>query len=314
MNLWIQHPAWLTVALAAAGYSQIAPAFRSNVEVVAIPCAVVDERGASVSGIQREEFSVFDNGVRRIIENLWVDTDAPLTLGVIIDASESQRDQLEDHRRTALALLDRILRPGDQAFVISVDTEVRLWADLTTTSREVQEQMAGRPGALFGEPCPNTRQSTPGLKPVPVCGSSPLWNAVYDAARLKLRSITGSKALLILTDGFDSGSTHTWHQAADELHKADAAAYAIPYPSGLGGKFAPDLYRVVNEAGGTTFSAPRGDYGPIVARIEADLRQRYVIGFRPEKLNRKLRHDVRVEVSRPGLSVRARKVYFEVPQ
>jgi hypothetical protein len=67
-----------------------------------------------------------------------------------------------------------------------------------------------------------------------VCGSSPLWNAVYDAARLKLRPLTGNKALLILTDGFDSGSARTWRQAADEAHKADTTVYAIQYPSPTG--------------------------------------------------------------------------------
>jgi hypothetical protein len=244
--------------------AQSGPAFRSSVELVAIPCSVVDGHGAAVRDLRREEFRVYDNGVRRIIENLWLDNDQPLTIGVILDASESQQDQLAEHRQTAKELLDRLLHPGDRSFVVSVGQD----------------------------------------------GSSPLWNAIYDTARLKMRSITGNKALLILTDGFDSGSAHTWRQAADEAQRAETTVYAIQYRSKFGGHFAPDLYRLVEEAGGTWFPAPAGEYGPLVARIETDLRGRYVLGVQPERLSGKLRHDIRVEVTRPDLTVRARKTYF----
>ena len=139
-----------------------------------------------------------------------------------------------------------------------------------------------------------------GLGPWSGCGSSPLWNAVYDAARIKLQPITGNKALLILTDGFDSGSTHTRNQAADAVNRADASLYAIQYKSGLGSSFAPDLYRLVLETGGTRFTAPNGDYRQIVSRLETDLRNRYVLGFRPERLSGKVRHEIRIDLTRAG--------------
>ena len=106
----------------------------------------------------------------------------------------------------------------------------------------------------FGEPCPR-RQG------IPVCGGSPLWNAVFDSARLKLRQVKGSKALLLLTDGFDTGSVRTWSEAAAEAQKADAAVYAIQY-RGIGSSYAPQLYRLVAETAGTWFSAPSGDLSP----------------------------------------------------
>jgi VWFA-related protein len=310
----MKNPARLTFALAAISYAQTVPAFRSNVDLVTIPCTVVDASGAAVDGLTRDDFRVYDNGVRRILTNFWVDTERPLVLGVIIDASDSQHEQLAEHRQTALDLLDRFLRPGDQAFVISVDSEVRLWADLSGSLADLHRQLDAHPGALFGQPCPTKQSNVPGLKPVPVCGSSPLWDTIYDAARLKLRPLAGSKALLILTDGFDSGSLRTWREAANETHRAEAAVYAIQYRSAFGGSFAPDFLRLVSEAGGAVFSPPRGEYRPLVSRIETDLRRRYVLGFRPERLGGKIRHEVLVEVTRPELTVRARKAYFEVPQ
>jgi hypothetical protein len=125
--------------------------------------------------------------------------------------------------------------------VISVSGDVPTWADLSATAGEIRKQIAASPIELVGQPCP-----------AQVCGSSRLWNAIYDAARLKLRPLTGNKALLILTDGFDSGSTHTRHRAVDEAQKADN-----------------------------------------------------------ERLSARVRHDVRVEVTRPDLTVRARKTYFQ---
>ena len=272
-----------------------------------LPCTVVDADGVAVRNLTRDEFHVLDNDTRRPIENFWVDDDLPLTLGLIIDASQSQ---------TAITLLERILRPRDRAFVVSVDEDVRLWADLTETTPDLRRQLAGMPGGLFGEPCAKQGGSLPGVGAISACGSSPLWDAIYDAARLRLRALTGNKALLILTDGFDSGSTHSWHQAADAVSRADASLYAVQYRSAFGGNFAPDLYRLVADAGGATFSPPDDKsagarYSPIVSRMEMDLQHRYVLGFRPERLSGKVRHEIRVEVTRHGLLVRARKTYFQ---
>ena len=305
---------FLACLLAAASSSQDRPAFRTKLDFVTIPCTVVDANGVPVTDLTRDEFRVYDNDTRRIVDNLWLDTDQPLILGVIIDASDSQHEQLAEHHQTALALLERILRPGDRAFVVSVNEDVRVWADLAGTTAEVRRQMAAEPGELLGEPCPKRPAGLPGVTPPSECGGTPLWNAIYETARLKLRPLPGNKALLILTDGFDTGSTHTWRQAADEVARAEASVYVVQYQSALGGRFAPDLSRMLEESGGAWFGAPAGEYQPIVSRIETDLRRRYVLGFRPDAQSGKVRHDVRVEVTRPDLKVRGRKAYFQAPQ
>lgn len=288
--------------------------FRSNVEIAVVSCAAVDASGAAVSGLTREEFRLYDNDVRMPIQNLWLDADLPLTLGILIDGSESQKGLLSEHRRTASGILERIMRPGDRAFVVSVDEEVRLWADMSGSAEEIRNRLEAGPGEPFGEPCPKQQGKIAGLGPWSTCGSSPIWNAVYDAARLKLKPLAQNKALLILTDGFGSGSTRTWKEAADAAIRADASVYAIQYKSDFGGSFAPDLYRLILEAAGTRFRPPEGDYGQIVSRMEADLRHRYVLGFRPERLSGRTRHDLRIEVTRPGVTIRARKTNFQEPR
>jgi len=279
-------PAVHVFVLAATLLAQERASFRSNVELVTVPCTVVDANGAAAAGLTREEFRVFDNGVPRIVDHLWVDSE-PLTLAVLIDASPSQEDQLDEHVRTARELMQRILRPGDRSMIISVAEQVREWTDLETRS-----------GPMFGDPCP-----------VRACGGSPLWNAVYDTARLKLLPIRGNKAILLLTDGFDTGSPRPFSAAATEVQRAGAAVYALHYPGALGNRYAPDLFRLVAATAGATFSP--GNLDQLVSRMETDLRHRYVLGFRPEKVSQKGRHELRVEVTDPNLTVRARKMYFE---
>ena len=282
--------------LACAVFSQDAPEFRSQVELVVIPCAVVDAGGSPVHGLTREDFRVFDNDVRRMVSYFSQDDDQPVTLGILIDESDSQSGLAGEHRRTVVELLRRVLRPNDSAFVVSVGQNLRLYRDLTLTQME-----------SFGEPCPKRAG-------ISVCGGSPLWNAVYDAASLKLRNAKGNKALLLLTDGFDTGSVRTWSQAAAAAQKAGAAVYAIQYRSDSGRSYAPELYRLVAETAGAWFSGAAGDLEPILARLETDLRRRYVVGFRPEKVTLgNLRHEIRVEVTRPDLVVRARKIYYAGP-
>lgn len=112
-----------------------------------------------------------------------------------------------------------------------------------------------------------------------------------------------------LTDGFDSGSTHTSNQTADALNRAEASLYAIRYKSDLGSSFAPDLYRLILDTAGIRFHRPDGDYQPIVSHLETDLRHRYVLGFRGERVSGKTRHEVRIEVMRRNPTVRASNTY-----
>lgn len=88
--------------------------------------------------------------------------------------------------------------------------------------------------------------------------------------------------------------------------------YAIQYRSAFGRNYAPDLYRLAAEAAGTWFPAPAGRYDQIISRLETDLRHRYVAGYRPDPLSAKVRHDIRIEVSHPNLTVRARKSFLRM--
>jgi VWFA-related protein len=160
--------------------------------------------------------------------------------------------------------------------------------------------------------------ATPGGEPLTVscggrvCGGTALWTAVYASAHLKLSGPPANKALLILSDGNDTGSTHHFDAALEEVQQSGAVVYAVKYPDGLSADASSDdLHRLTDETGGILFDPPVGeDYSGIISRIEADLRAHYVLGFRPESTGSDAQHhSLKVEVRRSGATVRARREY-----
>ena len=132
-----------------------------------------------------------------------------------------------------------------------------------------------------------------------------MWNAIYASAHLKLSGPGENKALLILSDGHDTGSTHSFAAALDEVRQSGAVVYAVPYQDSLSPDASnDDLRRLTDESGGVLFDLHDTDYSGIVARIAADLRGRYILGFRPDSTEGETRrHSLKVEVLRSGATV-----------
>ena len=268
---------------------QDAPVFRADVRLMTVPCAITDARGIAVRDLKPDEFRLYDNGVLQQIRNVWIDRDLPLMLGAILDASASQRAFLREHQDAVQQFQTRMMRPQDRSFVAWVNEAVILKSE-THGPRQV---FLPRGGELLGEPCPKVRGRS-------FCGGTALWNAVYAAAHLKMQSFDGSKALVILSDGNDTGSIRSLQEALDELHRAGIVVYVIRYPDPLTAKSDSGLQRLATETGGLLFDPPGADYAPILERIEADLRSHYVLGFQPAAE----KHQLKVEVTRPGVTVR----------
>ena len=110
--------------LVCAAFGQDASEFRSHVDLVVIPCAVVDAAGLTVHSLTREDFRVFDNDVPRIVSYFSQDDDQPVTLGILIDDSDRQHDLRSEHRQVAFELLHQMRRPTDSAFVISIGEDL----------------------------------------------------------------------------------------------------------------------------------------------------------------------------------------------
>jgi Ca-activated chloride channel family protein len=283
---------------------QEAPVFRSDVKLVTVPCQVTDSNGAAVTNLNREDFRLFDNGAPREIASLSREEDLPLALGIVIDISPSQNDLISSHEAAVRHFIEKTVRPGDRAFVVTAAADVILRSEFTGGAHGLRQSLASSVGQPLGVPCGRYANGRP------ICGGTALWNAVYASAR-RIARFEGSKALLILSDGNDTGSTHTPEAALEAAQQANASIYAIRYPDSVTGFTESEpMRRMAELTGGLLLRAPAGEPADMLQTIESDLRSRYVIGFYARGDESGV-HSIRTELSRPGLNARARRQYVE---
>ena len=153
-----------------------------------------------------------------------------------------------------------------------------------------------------------------------------LWDSVFFAARLKLRAQDARKAMLILADGWDTGSDRGVTDAIEACQGADAVVYSIRVPSmwdstpllfptvgpyRAAKKAQSELQRISRETGGLALAGKEDQMPALFRRIEADLRSQYVLGYTPSvSSGSRTYRAIKVKVTRPGVSVRARSGYY----
>jgi VWFA-related protein len=303
--------------LAALGLSSAQ--IRVDVGLVTVTCEVTDRTGAPARNLRLEDFELRDNGREQKIDSLWQEQDLPLTIGLLVDVSGSQSAFVNEHRRAVTQFLTQILGPKDRAFLVTVGPEAKLLADLSGSIDELRRATdlidpLQVHGTIFGESCVQTI-------PVRGCGGTALWNAVYASARQKMRWAQGRKALIVVSDGFDTGSPHTLSDAIEAVQESASVVYAIKYvdpnispaSAGISKRKSAErgLERLTDETGGYTFPNPGDKLAEVFAKIEQDLRNQYVLGFTPPVEARDGRfHKLEVKMRPRGLTVRARIGYY----
>ena len=296
--------------------------------LVSLYFTVKDRRGALIPSLTRDDCTVFENKQPQKLRNFAAEADQPLTLGILLDTSGSQENVLPMEQQTGSAFLKRILREKDEAFLISFDVDVNLLEDYTNNASRLSRAMNKAEINTAGG---NGSGGVPGIGqgPVPTHGAPKgtlLYDAVYLASGDKLRSETGRKAMILLTDGGDQGSKYRIQDAIEAAQKANAIIYVLLiadrgfYNNGsimLGGYNGPGAMRkMAEETGGRMIDV--GNNGKKMedafAQIEAELRTQYVASYTPtnQKLDGSYR-PVSVECKGDGLKVQARKGYYALP-
>jgi VWFA-related protein len=292
---------------------------RVDVGLVTVTCEVTDRSGAPAKNLAIDDFELRDNGHEQKIDSLWQEQDLPLTIGLLVDVSGSQAAFIDQHRQAVVQFLSQILGAKDRAFLVTVGTEVKLISDVTGSIDDLRRAADSIDslqvhGAQFGESC---LQTIPGRG----CGGTALWNGVYAAARQKMKWIDGRKALIVISDGFDTGSPHTLADAIEAAQESASVVYAIKYvdpnvtpaSAGITRRKAAErgLERMTDETGGYTFPDPGDRLNEVFARIERELRNQYVLGFTPPPEARDGRyHKLEVKMRSRELTVRARAGYY----
>ncbi len=216
-----------------------------KVKVVNVLASVRDKHGEVVPNLTQSDFTLEEDGKPQTIRYFAHESDLPLTLGLLVDTSLSQRRVLDQERSASRSFVTRMVREDrDKAFVIHFDHEVELLQDLTSSHEKLES-------ALDNLSTPQFSQSNGGSQsdPDPNSGSSSghggygrrggqggqhrggagtlLYDSVYLAADEVIKKQEGRKALIILSDGNDRGSKESLDYAIETAQRSDAIVYSI---------------------------------------------------------------------------------------
>jgi len=287
-----------------------------DVEVVNVLCSVRDRRGGLVGSLEKDDFTVSENGRPQQLKYFARQTDLPLTIGLLVDVSRSQERLIAIEKDAAAQFFSAVLRPKDLAFLISFGSDVELMQDLTGSARRLR--------AALDEL--RVRSDAGGMHPGPVPTISQprgtvLYDAVYLAANEKLRGEVGRKALVLITDGVDMGSRMRLEQALEAAQKTDAIVYSIYYvdPQAYGGRgfgygrpSDSALRRISEDTGGRLYEVSKRKPLPaIFEELQQEMRSQYALGYTPDNTVRDggfRRLEVRTR--QKDLKVQARKGYY----
>jgi Ca-activated chloride channel homolog len=299
--------------------AQPGPDIRVDVDLVTVSCSVTDHGGVPTKGLRREDFALRDNGQPREISNFWQESDLPLTVAFVADVSGSQAGFIKSHREAVGQFFQQVMNAGDRAMVVEVARQSWLLSDLTGSAEALNdavEQIGTREGKqspMLGPPCRNAGFPH-------TCGGTALWHGVYYAAQ-QLKPVAGRKAIIILSDGMDTGSDISLTNVIEMAQSAGVVVYTIKYANpmrfiSLAATIAQavsrGLERLSRESGGVSFPNPGRKISDVFSQIESDLRNLYVLGFTPPNDARDGKfHKLEVTITlRPDLVVRSRSGYW----
>jgi len=227
----------------ATGAQAQAPPITVHVKVVNVLATVRDKKGAIVRNLSQNDFELKEDDRPQTIRYFSHETDLPLTLGLLVDTSMSQRRVLGQERDAAGTFLDQVLRVDkDQAFVIHFDHEVELLQDLTSSRQKLQAalgllQVPQRSEEDRGD-SPDSGQGQGGGgrgggrgRGGFGGGGTTLYDAIYLASNDLMAKQGGRKALIVLSDGVDRNSKKTLASAIEAAQRADTLVYSILFSS-----------------------------------------------------------------------------------
>jgi len=300
------------------------PVIRVNVDLVNIFFNVKTKKGGRlVPGLNKEDFKIFEDGKEQTIKAFTRESDLPLTLGLLIDISASQENLIEIERQAASQFFSTVIRPKDEAFLISFGKSTDLLQDYTSSPRLLSSALKdlrgdGQTPMIAGSPVPVNTGPIGGSIGTPK--GTLLFDAVYLASDEKLKREVGRKALILITDGEDQGSTYKIHDAIEAAQKSDAIIYSIyyvdrgfyaQYGAGVGGGEG-DLRKMSEQTGGHVFKVDsKHPLNQVFQEIQDELRNQYSISYTPVSTSRdgSFRR-IEIKVDNPEDRVQAREGYF----
>lgn len=294
---------------------------RVDTQLVLVPVSVKDGKGIGISGLTRDKFKLFEDGVEQEIAEFET-PGAPITVALVIDMSDSARISLAEMRTAASAFIDR-LEPRDKALIVAFDKSIHRVIGATNDRDMLKLGLAG----------------------ISTGGGTALYDTVEHLLTKSFGGVSGRKAVILLTDGIDTSSViTTLERSAALVASGNVAVFPIQYqPEDTMRK---RLSSENSHIGSTIYTTPTGEsisaahlrgtkYLRLLAdssggrfqladnrkhleqsftKIAADLRQQYYLGFYPEKTTVKTeKRKLTVTVNVPEARIESRESYIAKP-
>lgn len=270
---------------------------RLNTDLVLVPVTVTDPMNRLVTGLERNDFEIYDDNSQQKIASFSCD-DAPVSIGIIFDLSGSMTSKLVRAKDAILSFI-KTANPQDEFFVIGFNDRPALVEDFTSSVEDIEARMATLRAAH----------------------RTALLDAIYYGIAKMRQARHQRKALLVVSDGGDNRSRYTEGEVKSLVRESDVEIFSMgifdPYAPTPEERMGPQLLQDISTAtGGRMFRVDDIDeLSDIAEKISNELRNQYVIGYRPTSLQRngkwrKVRVKVNPPPGLPPLTVYARSGYY----
>jgi Ca-activated chloride channel family protein len=281
----------------AAGKVRPGSLIRMNVDMVLVPITVTDPMNRLVTGLEQDDFKVFENNGEQRIKT-FASEDAPVSIGIIFDLSGSMTSKLIRARESILQFI-KTANPQDEFFVIGFNDRPELIEDFTNSVDDIQARLAtvrsGHRTALL--------------------------DAIYYGVTKMKDGRHDRKALLVVSDGGDNRSRYTEGEVRSQVRESDVEIYSIgifdAYAATPEERTGPILLNeLCEETGGRMFRVDDlSEMSDIAEKISTELRNQYVIGYTPKEMRRdgkwrKVKVKLNPPQGLPPLTVHARTGYY----
>jgi Ca-activated chloride channel homolog len=269
---------------------------RVDADLTLVPVTVTDRYGRNVRGLDRQNFRVFDDTEQRPIV-AFSREDAPVSVGLIFDASRSMRDKFGAARDAASHLFHQ-LNPADEAFLVTVSNRAVLRHDFTSNLNEIGDAL------VFAGPD----------------GSTSLLDGVYLGLEQMRKARNPRKALVVVSDGGDNNSRFNLRELVERAAEADTLIYTIclyQNPQSIEEVEGPGLLEdLANKTGGISYLTRKlNNFAEIMSSIGVTLHNQYVLGYYPPEnapsgKYRRIKVQLMVPPGTPPMQVYARTGYY----
>jgi VWFA-related protein len=281
----------------------------SNTTLVNIFATVRDKNKKIINDLKQEDFKLQEDNTDQKISFFSKESTLPITLALLLDTSGSEQNMLGAIQEAGSSFLARVLRKGDEALVMSFDSDVDLLSDFTDDrailDRAVHKARVNTPGGgmIAGNPGPVGTQHVTGTA---------LYDAIYLACSEKLNTEAGRKAIVIVTDAQDEGSRVKIEEAIESAQRTDTVIHILLVADPRYGGNMGAAKKLTEETGGRVISvSSERKLAQAFDEISEELRSQYMLGYYPTNNT----HDgkfrkIKVETTNRDLKVLARKGYY----